>query len=75
MPRQYSSSVRRQIVARLLRSGKPVAAVAVDTRICQATLFRWKHQALIDAGVIEGMPSVEADELVAAPQTHRGTQG
>ena len=65
MPRQYSSSVRRQIVARL-RSGEPVAAVAVDTGICQATLFRWKRQALIDAGVIEGIPSVEADELAAA---------
>ncbi|MGU3653600.1 transposase [Mycolicibacterium sp. A43C] len=49
MPRQYSSSVRRQIVARL-RAGEPVAAVAVDTGICQATLFRWKHQALVVAG-------------------------
>lgn len=39
MPRQYSSSVRRQIVARL-RSGEPVASVAADTGICQATLFR-----------------------------------
>ncbi|WP_442932228.1 transposase [Mycobacterium sp. 050134] len=45
MPRQFSSSVRRQIVARL-RSGEPVAAVAVDTAICQATLFQWKRQAL-----------------------------
>ena len=65
MPRQYSSSVRRQIVARL-RSGEPAAAVAVETGICEATLFRWKRQALIDAGVIEGIPSVEADELAAA---------
>ena len=65
MPRQYSSSVRRQIVARL-RSGEPVAVVAAETGICQATLFRWKRQALIDAGVIEGIPSVEADELAAA---------
>ena len=65
MPRQYSSSVRRQIVARL-RSGEPVAAVSTETGICQATLFRWKRQALIDAGVIEGTPSVEADELAAA---------
>lgn len=55
MPRQYSASVRWQIVSRL-RSGAPVAAVAVDTGICQATLFRWKHQALVDAGVIEGIP-------------------
>ncbi len=65
MPRRYSTSVRRQIIARL-RSGEPVAAVSVDTGICQATLFRWKHQALVDAGVIDGIPSVEADELAAA---------
>lgn len=55
MPRQYSSSVRRQIVSRL-RSGEPVSAVAVETGICEATLFRWKRQALIDAGVVEGTP-------------------
>jgi putative transposase len=65
MPRMYPASVRRQIVARL-RSGEPVAAVALDTGVCQATLFRWKRQALIDAGVVEGVPSVEADELAAA---------
>src|SRR3954468_24344643 len=65
MPRQYSSSGRRQIVSRL-RAGEPVAAVAAETGICEATLFRWKRQALIDAGVIEGTPSVEADELAAA---------
>jgi len=39
LPRQYSLSVRRQIVARL-RSGEPVAAVAAETGVCQATLFR-----------------------------------
>jgi transposase InsO family protein/transposase-like protein len=61
----YSATVRRQIVSRL-RSGESVAAVAAETGICQATLFRWKHQALVDAGVIEGTPSVEADELAAA---------
>ena len=40
--------------------------MVVDTGICPATLFRWKHQALIDAGLVEGVPSVEADELAAA---------
>jgi len=65
MPRMYAATVRRQIVARL-RSGEAVAAVAAETGICEATLFRWKRQALIDAGVIEGTPSVEADELAAA---------
>src|SRR6476619_2534121 len=65
MPRIYPASVRRQIVARL-RSGESVADVAAETGVCQATLFRWKRQALVDAGVIEGVPSVEADELAAA---------
>jgi transposase-like protein len=65
MPRMYAATVRRQIVARL-RSGEAVAALAAETGICQATLFRWKHQALIDAGVIEGIPSVDADELASA---------
>ena len=65
MPRMYPATVRRQIVARL-QSGEPVAAVAAETGVGQATLFRWKHQALIDSGVIEGTPSVEADELAVA---------
>jgi transposase-like protein len=65
MPRMYPASVRRQIVQRL-RSGEAVADIALETGIAQATLFRWKRQALIDAGVIEGVPSVEADELAAA---------
>ena len=65
MPRMYSSTVRRQIVARL-RSGEPVAVLAAETGIAQATLFRWKRQVLIDVGVIEGTRSVEADELAAA---------
>lgn len=55
MPRIYPASVRRQIVARL-RSGESVADVAAETGVCQATLFRWKRQALVDAGVIEGVP-------------------
>src|SRR5271156_5820020 len=65
MPRMYPATVRRQIVSRL-RSGEAVAAIAAETGVCQATLFRWKRQALIDAGFIEGTPSVEAHELAAA---------
>ncbi|MGW5105990.1 hypothetical protein [Nocardia sp. NPDC004123] len=29
-------------------------------------MFRWKAQALIDAGVRDGVPSTDADELAAA---------
>jgi transposase-like protein len=44
MPRMYSVTVRRQIVSRL-RSGEAVAAVAAETGIAEATLFRWKRMA------------------------------
>ncbi|MGF6885203.1 pyrroline-5-carboxylate reductase [Nocardia sp. GAS34] len=49
-----------------LRGGKPVTEIASETGISPATLFQWKAQALIDAGVRDGTPSVEADELAAA---------
>jgi len=65
MPRMYPATVRRQIAQRL-RSGESVVTVAAETGVPHSTLFRWKRQALIDAGVIEGIPSVEADELSAA---------
>jgi transposase len=65
MPLSYSLTLRRQLCKRL-RDGEPVAEIAVETGISPATLFRWKAQALIDAGVRDGTPSVEADELAAA---------
>lgn len=65
MPNSYSSSVRRQVCVRL-RGGEPVGQIAAETGISPATLFRWKAQALVDAGARVGTPSVEADELVSA---------
>lgn len=57
----------RQIVARL-RSGEAVALVAAKTSIAEATSFLSVQvpQGLIDTGVIESIPSVEANELAAA---------
>jgi hypothetical protein len=62
---RHPSSVRRQVCLRL-RGGEPVVEIAIDTGISLATMFRWKAQALIDAGVNDGVPSVEADELAVA---------
>ncbi|MGW0007381.1 transposase [Nocardia grenadensis] len=65
VPKSFPQSVRRQVCARL-RAGEPIAEIAAETGISPATLFRWKTQVLVDAGVREGVPSVEADELAAA---------
>jgi transposase len=62
---RYPSSVRRQVCLRL-RGGEPVVEIAAETGISPATLFRWKAQALVDVGVNDGVPSVEADELASA---------
>ena len=48
-----------------LRSGEPVAAVAAETGICQAA-FSGETASADRCRVIEGTPSVEADELAAA---------
>lgn len=48
--------------------GEPVDAIASETGVSPATLFAWKKQALIDAGLRAGVPSSEADELAAARQ-------
>ncbi|WP_280352061.1 transposase [Nocardia abscessus] len=65
MPKSFPLSMRRRVCARL-RAGEPVAQIAEETGISPATLFRWKAQVLVDAGVREGIPSVEADELASA---------
>ncbi|MBF6221780.1 transposase [Nocardia abscessus] len=65
MPKSYPPVLRRQVCVRL-RSGERVAEIAAETGISEATLFKWKAQTLVDAGVREGVPSVEADELASA---------
>lgn len=65
MPRTYPMDVRRQLCDRMV-DGELVAAIAAETGISPATLFNWKRQALIDAGLRPGVTSAEVDELTAA---------
>jgi len=44
----------------------PVLAVRDDTGGPERTLHRWKHQGLIDAGLAEGIDSVESAALLSA---------
>jgi len=62
MPKRYPIELRRDVCKRLL-AGASVVALAKETGLSQGTLFRWKKQAFIDAGLAPGVKSLEVDEL------------
>ena len=47
-------------------AGEAVKDLVVELGICSHTLYRWRRQALIDAGQRPGAKSFEADPLLAA---------
>jgi len=57
----YPKDVRLKICGRLL-SGESVDALTQETGITAVTLYRWKKQALVDAGRRPGTKSYEVDE-------------
>jgi transposase-like protein len=60
MPFQYSANFRRHVSARLL-AGESVKSLAEELSVSVQTLYKWKHQALIDAGRRPGTKSFEVD--------------
>jgi transposase-like protein len=65
MPRHYPAEVRRQVCERML-AGEAVKDLVAELEISDHTLYRWRRQALIDAGEQPGAKSYEADPLLAA---------
>jgi len=65
MPRHYPAELRRQTCERML-AGEAVKDLAAELGISSHTLYRWRGQALIDAGQRPGAKSYEADPLLAA---------
>jgi len=65
MPFRYSGEFRHQVCERML-AGESVQELAAELSICNATLYRWRRQALIDAGQAPGVKSYEADRLAQA---------
>jgi transposase len=61
----YPSRFREQVCARMLE-GERVEALAAELDVAAGTLYRWKHQALSDAGRKPGVQSYEPDELSRA---------
>ena len=68
MPKQYGGEFRRSICERLV-AGEAVSTVSDQSGVSVATLYLWKRQALIDAGLKPGTKSVEVDELAQARRT------
>jgi transposase-like protein len=65
MPRHYPAELRRRTCERML-AGEAVKDLVVELGISGHTLYRWRRQALIDAGERPGLKSYEADPLQSA---------
>ena len=65
MPRHYPAELRRRTCERML-AGEAVKDLSAELGIHNVTLYKWRRQALIDAGQRPGLKSYEADPLLAA---------
>jgi len=65
MPRHYPVELRRLTCERML-AGEEVKHLSAQLGICNHTLYRWRRQALIDAGRHPGAKSFEANPLQVA---------
>jgi transposase len=62
---RYASDFRHQICERML-AGEPVKKLAGELSISDATLYKWRRQARIDAGRQAGTKSFDVDPLEQA---------
>jgi len=65
MPKQYPVVVRRSLCERML-NGEVVQRLAEATSVSTYTLYRWRRQALVDAGLSPGHKSYDPDLLSSA---------
>ncbi|GAA4205866.1 transposase [Microbispora amethystogenes] len=82
MPRSYPPEFRRKVLD-LLKAGRIVQQVAADLQISDQTIYNWRRQERIDAGLEPGITSSDQAELVSWPEsvptcptgTHRRSVG
>ncbi len=55
MPKHYGREFRRPVCARLV-AGEKVSSLSPELGVSEATLYKWKRQALIDAGRADRPP-------------------
>lgn len=63
-PRGYPAEFRQRVVD-LVEAGRPVAQVAAELGISDQSIYTWRRQARIDAGVEAGLTTAEEAELAA----------
>lgn len=61
----YPAEFRRRVVD-LVEGGRKVSEVAADLGVSEQSIYTWRRQARIDAGVESGLTSPEKAELAAA---------
>ncbi len=68
--RGYPPEFRRRVVD-LVEGGRKVAEVAVELEVSEQTIYAWRRQARIDAGLEAGVTTFEHSELTAAKRRIR----
>jgi transposase-like protein len=68
--RGYPPEFRRRVVD-LVEGGRKVAEVAAELQISEQTIYTWRRQARIDAGIEAGVTTSEKAELAAAKRRIR----
>jgi transposase-like protein len=62
---RYASDFRHQVCERML-AGEAIKELAAELSISDATLYKWRRQALIDAGRRAGTKNFDVDPLEQA---------
>ncbi len=68
--RGYPPEFRRRVVD-LVQGGRKVSEVATELEISEQTIYTWRRQARIDAGLETGVTTAEQAELAAAKRRIR----
>ncbi len=63
--RGYPPEFRRRVIE-LVEGGRKVGEVAVELEVSEQTIYSWRRQARIDAGLEAGVTTSEQAELAAA---------
>jgi len=65
MPKRYPPEFRRRVLG-LLKAGRSITEVAAELGVSSQSIYNWRRQERIDAGLIAGLTSTEHAELIAA---------